>query len=176
MPLYIGNPPANPQPAIGAARLVPVLTTLLAALLALEPVPLPGYAALAPALTLMTVYHWTIYHPALLPPITLFAIGVGYDLLCGGPPGVTALSLLLARAAVLRTRRWFFDRTFRFVWGGFVVLTIAAGICLWALGCLVAWQLLGVIDSAIRAVLTAALFPFASFALARLQRAVMHQG
>ena len=68
---------------------------------------MPGYAALAPAFTLMAVYHWTIYRPDLLPPIGLFAIGLAQDLLTGAPIGVGALMLLLARGAVLRYRRLF---------------------------------------------------------------------
>ncbi len=70
----------------------------------------------------MAVYHWTIYRPDLLPPIGLFAVGLAQDLLAGAPVGVGALVLLLARAAVLRYRRYFINRTFPFVWTGFTLL------------------------------------------------------
>jgi rod shape-determining protein MreD len=176
MPFWTHRAPASPQIGAGAASLLPVLTTLAAALLALEPVPLPGYAALTPALTLMALYHWTLYRPDLLPPIALFAIGVGYDLLCGGPPGVTPLFLLLSRAAVLRCRRWFINRTFPFVWAGFTVLASAAIFGLWLLDCILAWKLLDISGSIFRAALTVALFPIASFLLGRTQHALMGSG
>src|SRR6202051_5119536 len=104
------------------ARMLPIATTLLAAIIAILPVPVPGYAALTPAFTLMAVYHWTIYRPDLLPSLGLFAVGLAQDMLAGTPIGVGALVLLLARAAVLRYRRYFVNRPFPFVWAGFTLL------------------------------------------------------
>src|SRR5437588_5538321 len=97
--------PRLPRVDNGAALLLPILTTIGAAIFAILPLQAPGYAALTPAFTLMAAYHWTIYRPDLLPAIALFAIGLGEDLLAGAPIGFGALSLLLARAAVLRYRR-----------------------------------------------------------------------
>src|SRR5271157_4607496 len=93
-----------------AARLLPIATTLLASVISIQPAPIPGYAALTPAFTLMAVYHWTIYRPDLLPPLALFLIGVAQDLLAGAPLGMTALLLLLARAMVRRHRSHFVNQ------------------------------------------------------------------
>src|SRR5439155_21842429 len=93
--------------------------------------------ALPPSVTLMAVYHWTIYRPDLLPPLGLFIVGLAQDLLTGAPVGTGALVLLLARAAVLRYRRFFINRTFPFVWTGFTLLSAAAMLLLWALHCLI---------------------------------------
>jgi rod shape-determining protein MreD len=176
MPLRMERAPASPQIGARVACLLPVLTTLAAALLALQPVPLPGYAGLTPAFTLMAVYHWAIYRPDLLPPVALFAIGVGCDLLCGGPPGLTPLLLLISRAAVLRCRRWFINRTFAYVWAGFSVLSGAAIFGMWALNCALSWRLFSVDDSVFRAALTITLFPIASFLLGRTQHTLMEPG
>src|SRR5260221_12194818 len=119
MALKVYGMGALPRVNSGAARLVPVVTLVVAAIATILPVPVPGYAGLTPAFTLMAVYHWTIYRPDLLPPIGVFAIGLAHDLLTGAPVGVGALVLLLARAAVLRGRRYFINRTFPFVWAGF---------------------------------------------------------
>ena len=159
-----------------SARLLPVATTAAAGVMSIQPVPVPGYAALAPAFTLMAVYHWTIYRPDLLPSSALFLIGVAHDLLAGGPPGVTALLLLLARAAVLRYRRWFPDRDFPFVWVGFTLLTAAALAGLWLLNSLLAVRPIGFRSVVFRAALTISLFPIASFLLGRTQRALMGAG
>src|SRR6266516_5881568 len=138
MALKVSSIPSLPRVNNGVARMLPIATTLLAATIAILPVPVPGYAALTPAFTLMAVYHWTIYRPDLLPPIGVFAIVFALDLLGGAPVGVGALVLLLARAAVLRVRRYFINRTFPFVWTGFTLLAAAAMLLLWALHCLVA--------------------------------------
>ena len=158
------------------ARLLPSTTTAVALALTLLPVHVPGYAALTPAFTLMAVYHWTIYRPDLLPPLVLFVIGMLQDLLCGAPPGPSALLLLLARAGVLKNRQHFVNRGFPFVWSGFTILTAVATGLLWALYLLLdgAWPDLRSI--VFRAVLTICLFPVASFLLGRTQRALMGAG
>jgi rod shape-determining protein MreD len=169
---------ALPVPQIdnAAARLLPVATTVLMAVLSVQPVHMPGYAELSPAFMLMAVYHWTIYRPDLLPSSALFLIGVAYDLLAGNPPGVTALLLLLSRAVVLRCRRWFIYRPFPFVWSGFTLLAGSAMLGMWALHCLLDTRLLEFRGTIFRAVLTISLFPIASFLLGRAQRALMGAG
>jgi rod shape-determining protein MreD len=176
MALKVTTIPSLPRVNGGIARLLPMATTVLAAVVAILPVPVPGYAALTPAFALMTVYHWTIYRPDLLPPVGLFAVGLAQDLLTGAPVGVNALALLLARVAVLRYRRYFINCTFPFVWGGFALLDIAAMFGLWALHCLIQFNLFDLRTTVFRAVLTVAIFPVASLALGRTQRAVMGAG
>lgn len=159
-----------------AARLLPVATMLLATAISIQPAPIPGYAALAPAFSLMVVYHWTIYRPDLLPPLALFLIGVVQDLLSGAPVGTTALVLLLTRAVVLRHRRHFVNRPFPFVWAGFTMLTGGAMLLLWTLHCLLDGLLSDFRGTVFRAVLTISVFPAASFFLGRTQRAMMGVG
>ncbi len=155
------------------ARLLPTATTAAAAVFSVQPVHLPAYASLTPAYTLMAVYHWTVYRPDLLPPPAVCLIGFGFDLLSGGPPGVTPLILLLARGVLLRHRRSFIDRAFPFVWGGFTLLMAAVALCLWAVHCLLALYFLEFRSTIFQAVLTISLFPIASFLLGRTQRALM---
>ncbi len=154
-------------------NVLPIATTVLAALLSIEPLHLVGYAALTPAFTLMATYHWTIYRPDLLPVLSLFLIGTIQDLLSGGLPGVTAVTLLLARAIVLPHRHYFVDRRFPFIWAGFTLLTGGAMLFLWALHSMLAAELLDLRGPVLRAVLTIAVFPIASFLLGRSQRALI---
>jgi rod shape-determining protein MreD len=176
MELKVSSIPSLPRVNGGWARLLPIGTTVVAALLAIVPVRLPGYAALVPAFALMAVYHWTIYRPDLLPPIGLFAIGLSQDLLSGALIGVGAVVLLLARGAVLRYRRHFINRTFPFVWGGFTLLAGAAMFGVWLLHCVLQLNLFDLRTTVFRTVLTIAFFPAASFALGRTQRALMGAG
>jgi rod shape-determining protein MreD len=173
MALKVSSIPSLPRVNSAAARLLPIATTLLAATIAILPVPVPGYAALTPAFTLMAVYHWTIYRPDLLPPAGVFAIGLAQDLLSGAPVGVGALVLLFARAAVLRGRRYFINRTFPFVWTGFALLAAPAILAEWALDCLLKLSFFDLRSTMFRTVLTIAVFPVASFALGRTQRALI---
>jgi rod shape-determining protein MreD len=165
--------PTLPRVNSGLARLLPIATTVTAALIAIMPMRIPGYAALTPAFALMAAYHWTIYRPDLLPASGLFVIGFAEDLLTGGLVGVNALLLLLARAAVLRQRHHFVNRTFPFVWSGFTLLAIAAMLGLWTLHCMLQLSLSGFRTTVFRTVLTIAIFPAASFVLGRTQRALM---
>ena len=154
-------------------NVLPIATTVLAALLSIEPVHLDRYAALTPGFTLMAAYHWTIYRPDLLPALPVFLIGTIQDLLSGGLPGVTAVALLVARAIVLPRRHYFVDRPFPFIWAGFTLLTGGAMLFSWALHSLLAAELLDLRGPVLRAVLTVSVFPIASFLLGRSQRALI---
>jgi rod shape-determining protein MreD len=154
-------------------NVLPIATTILAALLSIEPLHLDGYAALTPAFTLMATYHWTIYRPNLLPPAWLFLIGAIQDLLSGGLLGVTAVTLLLARAIVVPHRRYFVDRPFPLIWAGFTLLTGGAMLFSWTLHSLLAAELLELRGPFVRAVLTISAFPIVSFLLGRSQRALI---
>ena len=176
MVLKVFSIPALPRVNNGAGRVLPVATTLLAAVISVLPLQIPGYAALTPVFTLMAAYHWTIYRPDLLPPLALFAVGLTEDLLAGSPIGVNALLLLLTRMAVLSYRRYFVNRRFPFVWTGFTLLTAVAMVALWVLHCILDLSLLDFRDTVIRGALTVAIFPLASFMLGRAQRAVMGTG
>jgi rod shape-determining protein MreD len=176
MALKVFSIPALPRVNNGAARMLPAATTLLAALISVLPIHIPGYAALTPVFTLMAAYHWTIYRPDLLPPLALFAVGLTEDLMAGSPVGINALLLLLTRTSVLGYRRYFINRAFPFVWSGFALLTAIALFGLWALHCILDLSLLDFRTTVIRAALTIAIFPLASFLLGRAQRAVMGAG
>ena len=154
-------------------NLLPVATTALAALLSIEPLHIAGSAALSPAFTLMVVYHWSLYRPDLLPALSLFVIGVVQDLLSGGLPGMTAVTLLLTRAIVLRGRHYFVDRLFPFIWAGFTLLTVGTVLFLWGLHSALAGHLLDFRRPVLGAVLTISVFPLASFLLGRGQRALI---
>lgn len=165
--------PALPRAEGTAARALPVATTVAATVITLLPLPIPGYGGLAPALTLMAVYHWTIYRPDLLPAPALFAIGLLRDLLVGAVPGISALMLLVTYAVVLRHRRHFTNRPFPFLWAGFLALSVAAALALWGIQCLLTGLMIAPRNAIFRATLTVSLFPVASFLLGRAQRALM---
>jgi rod shape-determining protein MreD len=108
-----------------------------------------------------------------LPAYALFAIGIGEDLLTGSLVGVGALTLLVTRAIVLRSRRHFIGRTFPAVWAGFTLVGGGMMLGLWLLHCLLEFSLINPRNTIFRMVLTIAVFPAAGFLLGRTQRALI---
>jgi rod shape-determining protein MreD len=154
-----------------AVRFVPTITTLMLALLSVLPLRFPNYAAVAPLLALAGLYYWTIYRPEFLPPSFVFLCGFVLDLLSGGPLGVSSLLFLLTRVVVLPQRRFFVDRLFPFVWGGFTLLAASAIAFLWALGSMLTGAMLDMRAASLQWVLTVACFPAVAYLLMRVQRA-----
>lgn len=157
-----------------AARFVPFLMTLLFALISVVPLNLPGFAVVTPAFALMAVFHWTVYRPDLMPLSAVFAIGLLVDLLNGTPyVGLSALSLLIARTAVVSQRRFFVNRTFPVVWLGFLAVASGIFVFLWAVVSLLHAGMLGLRPFVFQAVLTVACYPVGSYVLAWAHRAFL---
>ena len=166
-------PAALPR-AEGIAIIVPTSTAVVLVLLAVLPLRVPGYAAVAPAFALMAVFHWTVYRPDLLPPLIVFLIGLLSDLLAGAHyVGVTPLVLLLGRVVVMHQRRFFMNRPFPCVWMGFALVAAATIAALWAFGSAIESTMLDARLAAFRWVLTVAAFPPASYLMVRAQRAFL---
>ena len=89
------------------AAVVPVFCGLLGAVLANMPVSLSGGTVPPPLLAFMAVYFWCLVRPDLMPPAAAFAVGLGQDLLCGGPPGLWTASFIAAYALLDRQRESF---------------------------------------------------------------------
>ncbi len=71
-------------------------------LLLSAPLGLPGQAQLQPAWAMACVYFWSLYRPASMPALLVFAVGLLLDLLAQGPVGIQVLVLLLIHGAALR--------------------------------------------------------------------------
>src|SRR6266404_6356710 len=129
-----------------AVRFVPTITTLILAMLSVLPLRFPNYAAVAPLLALAGLYYWTIYRPEFLPPSFVFLCGFVLD---------------------LPQRRFFVDRLFPFVWGGFTLLAAGAIAFLWVLGSMLTGAMLDMRAASLQWVLTVACFPAVAYLLMR---------
>jgi rod shape-determining protein MreD len=163
-----------PRDAGAPGRIVPFLSTVLFVLVSVVPLQLPGFAAVTPSFALMAVYHWTVYRPDLLPLSAIFALGLLLDLLNGTPfLGMSALTLLIARTAVLINRRHFVNHDFSVLWLGFLALACGLFMFSWALVSLLNGRVLGTRPFLFEAVLTVSCYPAGSYVLARLHRAFL---
>lgn len=110
---------------------LPLLITLVALLLAMAPLNLfQGYAP-APDIVLASVFFWAIFGPQFLPVWAVFALGITQDLATGAPIGFWALIYLLAYGFSLSQRVFFFGRTVRGVWLGFVIVALVTAVATW---------------------------------------------
>jgi len=113
--------------------IVPGLFAVGLLLFSVLPLGLPYFGDVRPLLILIAVFYWSIFWPELMPAILVFAIGLGFDLLAGGPPGIMALVLLLVRGVCISQHRPIVGQTFLVGWLGFSLIAVGAYVMLWLL-------------------------------------------
>ena len=151
---------------VWAARQVwyslPLLITLVAILLAMAPLNLfQGYAP-APDLVLASVFFWAIFGPQFLPAWAVFALGLTQDLATGAPMGFWALIYLLAYGLSLSQRVFFFGRTVRGVWLGFVIIAFVTALITWVAASTYFARWLPIGPIMLQAAVSIAVFPLAA--------------
>lgn len=154
-------------------NLAPFAVTVMLVLIGLVPVPVPAYAPVAPYLTLVAVYYWTIHRPDLMRPSTAFLIGLLQDLLTGGPLGANALVLVVAQWLVLNQRRIFLASTFTLMWVGFAMVMLGAACIQWLAFSVLNATALPFNPALFQALMTIAMFPLVAWLLIRVHRAFL---
>lgn len=158
-----------------ARRLTPFGLTLVLLLVSLVPTHVPGFARIVPMLALMSIYHWVIHRPDLLPPIAAFAAGVLHDFLAGMPIGVTAVVFLAVHAVLVSQRRFFVGKTFAVMWMGFVLVAAAAAAASWGLVSAYNVRLVDPSAPTHQFLITVGAFPVVTWLLMRWQNAFLRQ-
>lgn len=153
-----------------ARRMVPVGLTLGLVLISVVPLPVPGFAAIAPMLALASVFFWAIHNPGLMPPWTVFLLGLVHDILSGALLGSGTVVLLLAYGAMVAQRRFFLHKSFAVVWWGFIMLAIAAGFIAWLIACVFSATLVSPRSVAFQVLMTIAIYPVATWLFHMAQR------
>ncbi len=154
-------------------NLAPFAVTSMFALAGMIPVPLPGYASVAPFLTAIAVYYWAIHRPDLMGPGTAFLIGLLQDLLTGGPLGVNALVLVVTHWAVCSQRRVLVSSTFAVMWFGFSLVMMGVASIQWLAFTVLQAAVLPFKPALFQALLTIAFFPAVAWMLIRVHRAFL---
>jgi rod shape-determining protein MreD len=120
----------------------PLVTTVVLLLVGAAPLGLPGQAQLQVAAALCCVFFWSVFRPASMPPLVVFAIG-----------------LLILHGLALRWRRFLVRQGFVVVWVAFVGLSCGAAAFQWVLTSLLAFQLMPPGPLAFEVLLTIGLYP-----------------
>ncbi len=155
---------------IFARSLFPCLVTLGLVLLSSAPLRVPELSAIMPALSLIAVYHFTIYHPHLLPYWATFLIGILQDLISGIPPGVSVIVLLTVQA-VIRTRyRHFAEAGFLMNWANFLLLSALAFTIGWLLTSIGFARVLDPRPAVFQYLLTGAVYPVLAWLIMRVRK------
>jgi rod shape-determining protein MreD len=153
-----------------ARLLTPSFFTLLLVIISVVPFRLLDFTTAVPLLPLISVYHWAIFRPQLLPIYVVFLLGVLQDVLTGSPIGVNALIFLLVYGSVMSQKAFISGRSFFILWIGFAL--IAAG----ALG--IKWLVISILNITIvesktailQYLLTLGFFPAAAWTFLRWQK------
>ena len=126
-----------------------------ALLLALSaPFDLPGQVQLQPASALACVFFWSLFRPASMPPLLVFALGLLCDLLGLAPVGTAVLTLLLTHGVAVRWRRVLVR-----MWLVFAAVAGGAAALGWALTSLLTWQLLPASPAVFESLVAAGIYP-----------------
>lgn len=158
-----------------ARNLTPFFLTLALVILSVVPVRIPGYAEVAPVLALMSVYHWAIYRPNLMPLWAVFLLGVLQDLLSGMPLGLYILVFLTVYGVSLTQRRFFAGKSFFILWMGFVIIAFGAAVESWLLASAWNFTILKFESVFFQYLLSLGIFPIVAWIFLRWQQAFLHQ-
>lgn len=137
------------------------------------PFHLEGFVFVAPVLSMMAIYHWTVYRPDLMPAYAVFFIGLLQDILSGLPLGVNALVFSAVYWGVLSQRRFLYGKSFFIVWLGFAIVALLSQAATWFLVSLFNVQPL-VADSLLyKYIVTLGAFPVLAWTLIVWQRKIL---
>jgi len=171
-------PGIRPRPTLArrldvvARRCFPVSCTVALMLLANAPLGVPDQPVMLPAVTVASVFFWSLFRPASMPPPAVFSIGLLLDLMGWLPVGDGVITLLLVHGLCLRWRRTLVRQGFLMVWIAFLGFAAGSAALIWAIAALLAFQLLPPEPAIFQAVLTGALYPVLAITFARAHRTV----
>jgi len=158
-----------------ARSFIPFGLSLILVVLSVLPTHIPGYMQIAPILALISIYHWAIYRPNLLPILAVFILGLLQDLLLGTPVGLYVLVFLTVYGVVLSQRRFFVGKSFIFFWFGFAVISMLASIESYFLGSIWNVILLDFNAATFQYLILLGIFPAVAWVFLRWQQVFLQQ-
>ena len=114
-------------------QLTPFLLTLFLVVLGVLAIEVPGWARVAPLLSLIAIYHWAVYRLDLMPGYAVFSIGFLQDALSGTPIGLMTLVYLSVYGVIVSQQRYLIGKSFSIVWLGFALVSVGAMALAWVL-------------------------------------------
>lgn len=153
----------------GRAGLV-VLVVLLLMILSVFPFFSSAFSSIRPAFLLIAVYYWAVTRPGTLSYVSVFFIGLIFDLIADYPVGLSAMTFIIVRWIALSQRKFLLGQTFPVIWAGFGLMALGAALCQWIIFMIFNGDTMSLHYVLMSAVLTAALFPLFVPVLAMLNK------
>ncbi|GHF30618.1 hypothetical protein GCM10017044_27500 [Kordiimonas sediminis] len=117
----------------GLPGFIPLLITLLMAIIMLLPIGTGAANVTMPHLVLISVFYYMSYRPLLLPYGACAFVGFMLDLWLDVPLGMNMAMLVLTRFFVLNQLKHYRGKSAVFQWGTFGLLTVVLYTMSWAL-------------------------------------------
>ena len=154
---------------------IPFVVGLLAVMFSMLPWGLSSGIVIAPSFALMTIYCWALYRPDLMPPYTVFLIGLFQDLMSGGPLGMWSLVYLAVYGVVVSQRLFFIGKAFLAIWFGFGFMALVASTMAWLVSCFYFGMVLSPLSVLVQALLSFILYPVVARMIAAIQKRFLTQ-
>jgi rod shape-determining protein MreD len=155
-----------------ARRCFPVAATVALMLLSNAPFGVLDQPVMLPAVAVASVFFWSLFRPASMPPPAVFLIGLLLDLMGWLPVGDGVVTLLLVHGLCVRWRRVLVRQGFLLIWIAFLGFAAASAALIWAIAALLAFRLLPLDPAIFEAVLSGALYPALAILFARAHSTV----
>ena len=156
-----------------ARYLSPSFITLFLVVVSVVPIRTLDFTTVVPLLPLISVYHWAIFRPTLLPIYAVFLIGILQDILTGSPIGVHALVFVLVYGSVLSQKNFFTGKSFFILWIGFALMAAGALVVNWLAISILSVAILDFHNAIIQYILTLGIYPAVAWLFLRWQSAFL---
>jgi rod shape-determining protein MreD len=158
-----------------ARSLIPFVSSMMLVILSVVPLYIPSYEQMSPIFVLISIYHWAIYRPDLLPLYSIFILGLTQDFLNGTPVGLFVVVFLSIYGLIVSQRRFFAGKSFNLYWFGFAAILLFAFFLSWALASIWHLTLLNFKSMFFEFLLLVGILPVVSRALFGWQQAYLQQ-
>lgn len=128
----------------GLIKSIPFLTCFGFLFLGLFPFRFSFFIDLFVPFILIALYCWLILRPDLLPPASVFGLGILSDLIYANPLGADTFIFMVFYMVIYTQRRFLIGHSFLFLWGTFAILMVPLLAAQWGLVSLLRWQFMPV--------------------------------
>lgn len=131
---------AAEQALLFCRQATPFLMSLILLFMGLFPFRFSFLADLYIPLIYISLFCWMILRPDLLPPLSVFVLGLLADLMYATPIGLNSLIFMLFYLLMMTQRRFLIGHSFSFLWSIFAVLMVPVFLLQWGLVCAIQMQ------------------------------------
>ena len=156
-----------------ARKLVPFFFSLFLVLVSFIHIPIFTFSEIAPVIPLVSIYHWAVYRPNLVPAWSVFLLGAIYDSLSATPPGLYALIFLTVYGLVIWQRKFVFGKKFFVYWLGFVIVYLLTSIQAWIVASIWYYTFIELTPIVFQLIIITGLFPVIALISLAIQRAFL---